>query len=147
MAIDFQRPRTSSSQTGNVPMPPCKNAWLPFARVATPGLFSAAKNAPFFSHKSTAANLEMRFNLIRHQTQRFPARCQLGRVGSCVTTMAALAARINRNTYTYHIRATYVALRLSAVQNLLQARLGGICGASLVRMHLVAPCPRTASHT
>ena len=116
MPIDFQRPRTSSSQTGNVPMSPCKNAWLPFARVATPGLFSAAKNAPFFSHKSTAANLEMRFNLIRGNLKRFPARCQLGEHGSCVTTMAALAARIDRNTYTYHIRATYVALRLSAVQ-------------------------------
>ena len=31
MPIDFQLSRTSSSQTGNVPMSPCKNAWLPFA--------------------------------------------------------------------------------------------------------------------
>ena len=116
-------------------MSPCKNAWLPFARVATPGLFSAAKNAPFFSHKSTAANLEMRFNLIRGNLKRFPARCQLGRVGSCVTTMAALAAQIHRNTYTYHIRATYVALRLSAVQNPLQARLNWRGLRGLARAH------------
>ena len=42
-------------------MPPCKNAWLSFATlglVATLGLFSAAKFAPFFSHtKSQATNL------------------------------------------------------------------------------------------
>ena len=43
MAIDFQRPRTSSSQTGNVPMSPCKNAWLPFARVATLGFILPRK--------------------------------------------------------------------------------------------------------
>ena len=142
MPIDFQPSISKSSRTRPVPMSPCKNAWLPFARVATPGLFSGAKIAPFFSHKMCDELKKRCHNAFDNEQ----LRCQVGRVGSCVTTMAALAARIERNTYTYHIRATCIALRLSAVQNLLHSCFGGLCGASLMRIHAVAPSCGSARH-
>ena len=51
MAIDFQRPRTSSSQTENVPMSPCKKCVAAICESCDFGLFSAAKVAPFLGHK------------------------------------------------------------------------------------------------
>ena len=130
MPIDFQLPRTSSSQTAmgtTVACKKCVAAICDVLRELRSGLFSGAKIAPFFSHKMCD---ELKKRCHNDETSQ-ALRCQVGRVGSCVPTMVALAAQILRSIYTYHIRAAYAALRLSGVQNLLHADLAGLGRASL----------------
>ena len=92
-----------------------------------------------------AQNLSHKFCL--KMSQHFPARCQVGELGSCVATMAALAARLFRRLRTCLFRAPYAALRFSSVWNVTHSCFGGLCRASPLRIPAVALCCGTASNT